>query len=142
MENITPTLILLWDVKRSIQKGQSVRFGAELFAKRPLDCKFHQSFCVWFAVRGLRPHLNSAANKDAFNYLQRQLIDLIELGISGESVLSHLNQLEKEVIRNCEEEINEYLATLPLKALVPLVCCLFPSMFLLLLVPLLKMLQF
>lgn len=138
MENLTPTLILLWDVKRSIQKGQSVRFGAELFVKRGLQHMFYQNFCSWFVAR----NLNSAANKDGFNYLQRQLVDLIDLGLNGESVLSHLNQLEKEVIRNCEEEINEYIATLPLKALVPLVCCLFPSMFLLLLVPLLKMLQF
>lgn len=138
MENVTPTLILLWDVKRSIQKGQSVRFGAELFVKRRLQHQFYRNFCSWYVAR----NLNCAANKEAFNYLQRQLIDLIELGLSGESVLAHLNQLEKELIRNCEEEINDYLATLPLKALVPLVCCLLPSMFLLLLVPLLKMLQF
>lgn len=138
MENLTPTLILLWDVKRSIQKGKSVRFGAELFVKRRLQHRFYQNFCNWFVAR----NLNCAANKDAFNYLQRQLIDLIELGMNGESVLIHLNQLEKEVLRNCEEEVNEYIAGLPLKALVPLVCCLFPSMFLLLLVPLLKMLQF
>ena len=138
MENLTPTLILLWDIKRSIQKGQSVRFGAELFVKRQIKHRFCQLFKVWFAGR----HINSAANKVEFNYLQRQLVDLIELGMSGESILSHLNELEKEVIRNCEEEINLYLATLPLKALVPLVCCLFPSMFMLLLVPLLKMFQF
>jgi hypothetical protein len=138
MENITPTLILLWDVKRSIQKGQSVRFGAEIFVKRHIQHAFYRNFCAWFALRTL----NSAANKDTFNYLQRQLIDLIELGLGGESVLLHLNQLEKEIIRSCEEEVASYLATLPLKALVPLVCCLFPAMFLLLLVPLLKMLQF
>jgi hypothetical protein len=138
MENLTPTLILLWDVKRSIQKGQSVRFGAELFIKRRLQHIFYQNFCRWYVAR----NSNSATNKDVFTFLQRQLVDLIDLGLNGESILSHLNQLEKEVIRNCEEEVNEYIATLPLKALVPLVCCLFPSMFLLLLVPLLKMLQF
>ena len=138
MENLTPTLILLWDVKRSIQKGQSVRFGADLFLKRQIQHTFYRSFKMWFVAR----NLNSAANKEAFNYLQRQLVDLIELGICGESILIHLTDLEKEVIRSCEEEINEYLSTLPLKALLPLVCCLFPSMFLLLLVPLLKMLQF
>lgn len=139
MEDLTPTLILLWDVKRSLQKGRSVRFGAEMFLNRNICHDFATNFRRYYRSDNLHA---AAADAKTFNYLQRQLLELIQLGASGESILNHITQLEKEVISSCEQEINQYLALLPLKSLVPLMLCLLPAMMLLLLPPLLKMLHF
>lgn len=139
MEDLTPTLILLWDVKRALQKGRSVRFGAQTFVNRNSLQRFAKSFRFYYESDNLHA---AAADIKSFNYLQRQLLELMHLGSGGESILNHLTQLEKDIINSCEQEINEYLALLPLKSLFPLMLFLLPAMMLLLLPPLLKMLHF
>ena len=47
MENITPTLILLWDVKRALEKGLSVSNGINYFIKREIRHDFSRFVCSW-----------------------------------------------------------------------------------------------
>ena len=139
MENLAPSLVLLWDVKRSIEKGQSASQGVKSFLARPQENVFQYQIETWW-----RAKVNS---KIKFNihdmpFLRRQLLSLIELGLNGESILNDLKSLELEMILNCEEEIEKHVALMPVKMMFPLLGFVFPAMLILLICPLLKMLQF
>ncbi len=74
--------------------------------------------------------------------IRRQLLVTVELGLQGESILAQLRALESELLLSCEDEIQTHAALLPLKMMLPLFGLIFPSFFILLIVPLLRMLQF
>ena len=56
-------------------------------------------------------------------------------------VLPGLKALERELLLSCEEEIQKHVSLLPFKMLPPLFFLILPSLLLLLVCPLLKMLR-
>lgn len=138
MENITPTLILIWDVKRSLEKGNSVAGGIKFFLGRQLRHEFSYFVNTWFQQLvsqkdgPLKHHLPAS---------RRHLLSLLEQGLQGQSILESLKGYEAEVILGCEDEIQSHLAKLPLLLMIPLMGLIFPSLMILLIAPALKMLQ-
>jgi hypothetical protein len=68
---------------------------------------------------------------------RRALMQLVMLGMRGESVLPRLREMEIEIRRQCEHEMEVFLTRLPLFMLGPVLLLLFPAFLLLLLGPLL-----
>lgn len=150
MKNIAPSLILLWEVKRSLEKGQSVRIGIRNYLNRAEVCNFKNQIEFWWA-RQNNPHFfkNEFSNSNElvtstsnFNLRRLYLLETLEMGLKGNSILNTLNSLESELISSCESEIQNHLSQLPLKAMIPLMLFIFPSMMMLLIVPLIKMMNF
>jgi hypothetical protein len=81
-------------------------------------------------------------DKGKLSAIRRQLLEALELGLQGESVLAQLRLLEAELLISCEEEIQRFTALLPVKMMFPLFVLIFPSLMILLIFPLLRMLQF
>jgi len=139
MENITPTLILLWDVKRALEKGHSVSNGIQFFLKREIS----HPFC--FFVRNWFTQLQTGRvelDVQKLNSTRRHLLALLEHGLKGQSILESLKSYELELIMSCEDEIQSHVAKLPLLLLIPLMGLIFPALMMLLVVPALKMFQF
>ena len=139
MENVTPTLVLLWDVKRALEKGQSVSVGLRKFTERNLKHEF-SSF-----VNGWQLHLQSQQKPPLTQHLsptRRHLLALLEHGLAGQSILEALKSYELELILSCDDEIQSHIAKLPLILLIPLMGLIFPSLMMLLIWPALKMFQF
>lgn len=139
MENVTPTLILLWDVKRALEKGLSVLSGVQTFIKRDLRHDFAHFVRAWLT------HFQT--NKESLNTMhlnptRRYLLSILEHGLKGQAILEALKSYESELIMSCDDEIQSHIAKLPLMLLIPLMGLIFPSLMILLVFPALKMFQF
>ncbi len=139
MENIAPSLILIWDVKRSLEKGQSVAAGVKAYLARPLNDDFRLQIERWWLSQNNTQIVFVA---HSLSLHRRHLVELLEMGLNGHGVLATLQELETEFILSCEGEIEEHVRLLPLVSLVPLMLFIFPSLVILLVSPLLKLLQF
>ena len=69
---------------------------------------------------------------------RRTLLILLEKGLNGMPILSHLEDLEAEIIHSCEAEIEEHIQKLPLLLMIPIFFFLFPAYLILLFGPLLQ----
>lgn len=139
MENLAPPLILLWDVKRALEKKQAISVGVKNYLKRKKDHTFHRQIGIWWLSQ---QNSRIFFDKKQMTYHRRHFLEILEQGLKGQSILPALYSLETELIVSCENEIQVYVARLPLISLIPLTFLIFPSMLLLLVAPLLKLLQF
>ncbi len=139
MENITPSLILLWDVKRALENGRSVAAGIKNYLERPKLDPFRHQIEIWWAAQN---NSRILYDKSLLNYKRQFLLEILEAGLKGHSILQTLQSLENELILSCEDEIQNHISKLPLLALVPLMFLIFPAMMLVLVIPLLKLLEF
>jgi hypothetical protein len=139
MENITPSLVLLWDVKRALEKGLSVGVGVQSYLRRKPQNIFSRQVGEWWRAQN---NTKASFDKSALGIYRRHLLDVLETGLKGQAVLLTLKSLETELILSCEDEIQMHTARLPLLSLIPLMFLIFPAMMLLLLLPLLKLLEF
>lgn len=139
MEDITPTLILLWDVKRAIERGQSIRVGVQNFIERTQKNQFKEQVKLWWLSQtGAQVVFDSSQMSVA----RKHLLEILEHGLRGLSILETLKSYEQELIFRCEDEIQKHIARLPMILMIPLMGLIFPAMILLLLGPLLKTIQF
>lgn len=138
MENITPTLVLLWDIKRSLEAGYSVASGLKFFIDRDEDHEFSRIVRKWYIELQSEP---ITAPEPSLTPTRRHLLALIGLGLKGQSILEPLRSYELELLISCDEEIQRHVAKLPLLLLLPLMGLIFPALMVLLLGPLLKMIQ-
>ncbi|MEK6628276.1 MAG: hypothetical protein AABY53_06585 [Bdellovibrionota bacterium] len=139
MENIAPPLVLLWEAKRALEKGQGVRVGIKSYLKRGAACVFRHQVEIWWAAQNNSQILY---DKSSLSPARRYLLEVLEAGLKGHGILQALYGLESELILSCEDEIQNHISRLPLLALIPLMFLIFPALMLLLIVPLLKLLQF
>lgn len=154
MENVAPPLILLWEVKRALEKGQSVRVGIKNYLHRTKTDTFRHQVALWWALQNsFSPdqatknvaqigHPSPPNQLSPLNHQRRYLLTVLAAGLKGHGILPTLRDLEQGFILSCESEIQDHVSRLPLLALIPLMFLIFPAMMLLLVEPLLKLLQF
>lgn len=136
MEGLAPPLQLLWEVKRAMERGQSVKQGVLGFV-RGGDGEFSAQVAQWLAL--LQQGQETRACLEGVSSLHRRtLLQVLERGLRGESIYSTLQQLESEIIEACEDEISRKVARLPFLLLGPLLLFQFPAFLLLLFGPLLQ----
>ena len=138
MENVTPTLVLLWDVKRSLEMGTSVSKGIKNFLNRGIRHEFSHFVNKWVSQFQSQEQAISTSHLPA---TRRHLLALLEQGLKGQSILEPLKSFEAEIILSCEEEVQNHLAKLPLLLMIPLMGLIFPALMVLIVGPTLKMLQ-
>ena len=135
--NIPASLLLVWDLRRAIERNQSLHMGLKRFTERDLKCKFALQFQNWwnhYRLRHQPPHFNWSMH-------QRVLLQLIQNGLAGTPIYDYLIELDAQMINSCEEDIEKHISLLPLILQIPLLGLLFPAILMLLLVPALKLLQ-
>lgn len=137
MENIAPPLVLLWEVRRSLEKGQSVGSGIKNYLTREKTNEFQFQIENWWAAQS---NSQIFCVKSKMSHKRQFLIEILEAGLKGHGILQTLQSLEDELILSCEDEIQSHIALLPLLSLVPLMLLVFPAMMVVLIVPLMKML--
>lgn len=145
MEDISPTLVFLWEIKRALEKGLSIHSGVEGYIQRNRQTKFANQVHIWWSAQLNKPAspLNKAVEqKKDLTMTRKYLFDILELGLKGQSILETLKMYEKELIQSCEDEIQSHIARLPLILMVPLMGLIFPALMILLIGPLLSSLSF
>jgi hypothetical protein len=143
VENLAPSLILLWDVKRALECGHSAGKGVKCFLARAndeaSDDVFHFQTRTWWNSLS-NPNIQFERQRIAPH--RRMLLELIEAGLRGQPISAALKNIEAELILSCEDEIAAHVARLPLILLFPLLGLVFPSMLMLFILPVLDMLRF
>lgn len=141
MENLAPPLILVWDVKNSLQCGNSVHAGIKNYLSRGnTKCKFFLKVKDWY-----ENHRNGINSQDFLQFSSPQrtyLLQILDAGLKGAPVLDSIKFLEESLILSCEEEIQKHLSDLPIKLLFPLLGLIFPSFLILIVLPSLKLMEF
>lgn len=136
MESVAPPLKLIGAVKRSIEKGETIRLGILSYIKCS-DDDFVPHVTTWMALlqQGQDPNLSL---KTLQSLHRKTLLQVLERGLRGESIYNILLQLEEETIEACQDEISDKLARLPFILIIPLLLFQFPAFLLLLFGPLLQ----
>lgn len=136
VEGIAPPLELLICVKRSIEKGQSVKQGVLLYVKRG------QGDFVLIVTRWLgllqQGHDTRECIQGIASLYRRTLLQILERGLRGESIHAVLLRLEEEIIEACNDELANKISQLPFLMLIPLLLFQFPAFLMLLFGPLLQ----
>ncbi|MBC7420996.1 MAG: hypothetical protein H7328_09745 [Bdellovibrio sp.] len=139
MENLAPSLVLLWDVKRSLEKGQSLSLGIKSFLARKRENNFADQVESWWLAQS---NPNLCFDKQKITVTRKYLLEILEQGLRGQGILESLKAYESELILSCEDEIQKHIAKLPLILMIPLMGFIFPSLMMLLIGPLLNAIQF
>jgi hypothetical protein len=137
--NLPASLILVWDLRRSIEMNQSLQIGIKNFLKRDLSCQFTIQFKNWWNNHRAGQKMPYELIK--WNMHQRLLIQLIQKGLAGAAIYENLIELDLQMISACDEDIEKHISLLPLILQIPLLGMLFPAILMLLLIPALKLLQ-
>ena len=136
MEGLAPPLELLISVKSAIECGESVRVGILKYVSNNKS-EFAQTVGRWlFALDQNGKHQELI--KSIKSSYRQAVLRVLEQGLRGQSIMPILTELEKEINEACNREIEQFIALLPLKLLIPLLLFQFPAYLLLLLGPLLK----
>ncbi len=142
--NLPSSLLLIWELKRTIEKNLSLQQGLQKFSQRLTQLKnrkqddFAKNFLQWWQIR----QKNQVSELNNFNAQHRALIVLLDNGLRGQSIYEPLKALEADFIEMCDADIQEHAAKLPLLLQIPLIFMVFPAICILLLVPTLSQLSF
>lgn len=137
MENLTPPLLkALREIKWLIQSGKPMKEALQIYLEGTND-----EFAAQLREHWISKSQNTNSCAEFRTYFQNACWNLILRGIAGQPVLEPLESLEAEVALAAEAELDDHLATLPFKVLIPLLLFQFPAYLLLLLGPMLRELQ-
>lgn len=141
--NLPSSLVLIWEIKRTIEKNMSLQHGLQNFLQRMTqhhssNDQFAKNFLQWWQIR----QKTQVSELSHFNAQHRAIITLLENGLRGQSIYEPLKALEVDFIEMCDADIQEHAAKLPLLLQIPLIFLVFPAICILLLVPTLSQLVF
>ncbi len=134
MESLSPSLKLLLSMKLSLERGESLRQGLQVYLSADAD-ELTVVVAQWLALREQGVATAKIKNSLKSQY-RRVLLEVMDRGLRGEAILPILNTLEVEIIQACTEELERRTTILPMKALVPLLLLQFPALAILFLAPL------
>jgi hypothetical protein len=133
MENIAPPLELLMEVRFGLEKGLSLRKTLQAYIEAQPADPWRQQIGLWLQFLEMgRP---SQELLTMMTFVRRQCLEVIELGLRGEPIYPQICALEDEVYESAKLEIEEFVAVLPIKSLIPLLFFQFPAFLALLIGP-------
>jgi len=138
------SLYLVWDLKRSLEKNQSLLVGINFFISRNFKGKFSTQFHDWWLAKQLNKReitANTATANAKFNIRQLALVQILEKGLEGAPIYENLKALEKDFLQFCDDDIQSHTALLPLLMQIPLMGLIVPAILALLIIPALGLLQ-
>ena len=133
MEGLNPALKLVWEVKKSVEKGESVRGGIKTYIQLCRD-PWKSTVCHWYSKLEQGEPTQDLVSSQKSIY-RRQILLILERGLKGEAILGILGQIEKETLEKVENDIEEFSARAPYLLLAPLCLFLFPACLILMLGP-------
>jgi len=135
MENISPSLSLILIVRAALENGVSVRTGILQYLSNSID-PFVELVSQWLLLVDQEQSYYSLINK--IHPCRRSLLILLEKGLKGLPILPHLIELESEIVKSCEDEIEAQIQKLPILLMIPIFLLMFPAYLLLLFGPMIQ----
>ncbi len=134
MENLAPPLSVLLEVRWEMENGASFRESLRVSLRRLPADPFLMRLRQW-SVRKSHGQPVQDLVSDLKSPYRRALLELFARGWDGEPILEPVEALESELRSACEAELDDFVATLPFRAMIPLLLLQLPAYMLLLLGP-------
>lgn len=138
MECLAPPLEICVNLRLGLESGQSVmRIIKKIHMRERNEMSSDLSIVLAAFERGELAKLPQKTNERLY---RRALLELIESGLRGEPILVQIKELEMELLKACQADVEKYVASLPMRAMIPLMLIQFPAFLLLLLGPIVSQL--
>jgi hypothetical protein len=140
METMTPPLAVLLNIRWEMENGSSFRESLRLWftEESPIGeiADFNQILREWMVRKTHDQDVTQLLASIESPY-RRALFQIFARGWDGEPILEPLSELESELHQAADEELDGFIATLPFRAMMPLLLLQFPAYLLLLIGPML-----
>lgn len=136
MEGIAPPLRCVLEVRWAMESGKSLRQALNTYTDHVKD-SFSVVVAEWL-VRWVQDLPRQPLKEKLKSPYRRILLDVFEQGMKGTPIVHRLEELEGELTKACEADLNTHLNRLPITTLFPLMMLQFPAYLILMLGPLLK----
>lgn len=137
MEHLAPPYQFTLDLLYELESGGTARSAVKKYTTH-----FQNEFCLllrhWLRVQEFGELV--IAEPIFKSSYQKAIWDLLVLSQQGVSLIIPVRELELELRFVCEEQLEQHLATLPYKLMIPLLFLQFPALMVILLGPLLAQL--
>ena len=134
MEGLAPSLELLIEVRFNLEANEPLSQAIKKYITQNSG-EFPQAVKLWY--EGLQKESGSTPIIALKSTYQRNLLWLLERGVRGASIHAQLVELEGEMLLACENQLESFVALLPMKSMIPLLLLLFPAFMVLLIGPIL-----
>ena len=144
MEHLTPIMQLTLHIHYDLKQGVSVYDSLLSFIQEDEGDVFQagkqdlSQFLEMYFINGKGEDLFQIENKKKYSIFGNALFLVIEEGLKGVSIVERIQDLEKSMIEECKRNIDRISVILPYKGLAPLMICLFPSLLLLVVAPVIQ----
>ena len=132
---IPPTLEAIRHIRWQLMTGQSVRLAVSSYLQ---EANHELARQLRYLLARQAQMTLSPSDKVFAKPVHRSLWELIERGLQGQPIADSLACLEEEVESMALRDLEGHVATLPLKALIPLLGLQFPAFIILLLGPIFR----
>jgi hypothetical protein len=144
MEHLTPIMQLTLQIHYDLKQGISVYDSLLSFIQEDVKGKVQKEKSE--LSRFLEIHFLNINDetliyneeKNKYSIFGNALFLVIEEGLKGVSIVERIQDLEKSMIEECKRNIEKTAIVLPYKGLAPLMLCLFPSLLLLVVAPVIQ----
>jgi hypothetical protein len=137
MEHLAPPYQFTLDLLYELESGGTARSAVKKYTTH-----FQNEFCLmlrhWLRLQEFGELV--IAEPTFKSSYQKAIWDLLMLSQQGASLVIPVRELELELRFVCEEQLEQHLATLPYKLMIPLLFMQFPALMVILLGPLLAQL--
>jgi hypothetical protein len=133
VETLAPPLELLMEVRFGLEKGQSLKKTILEYIEKSPEEPWRRDLRLWLQL--LEMGRSPEAAMSSMSLTRRQCLEVLGQGLKGEPVYPQICALEDEVFEASRLEIEEFVALLPMKSLIPLLFFQFPAFLALLLGP-------
>jgi hypothetical protein len=129
---------LIIEVRFGLEKGQALKktlqnYADDCFSTDKESLNWRQFIQKW--LRNLELGQSTVEIKKKLNPVRQQIVDVLEMGLRGESIYPQICALEDELFEATKLEIEEHTAVLAIKSLIPLLMFQFPAFLMLLIGP-------
>lgn len=137
MENIAPPLELIIEIRFGLEKGQALKRTLQIYIDENVIHRDGQKWrsCLRKWLVAIESGQSTTPIKRSLNPVRQQIVDVLEMGLRGESIYPQICALEEELFDAAKLEIEEHAVVLSMKALIPLLLFQFPAFLMLLLGP-------
>lgn len=136
MENLAPPLELVIEIKYQLEKGTSLKNAILNYILQDEEDPWRVQLSCW--LKNFEKSRTFLEFETKMTLQRKFCLQILFRGLQGESIHAQLCTFEEELFRSATNEVNEFVATLPIKSLVPLLLFQFPALILMMIGPLLS----
>ena len=136
METLAPPLNCVLQIIISLEEGLGTQAALLNYIQQNKD-SFAREVSEWLRLRE-QGGMSKEYRDEIHSIYRKTLLSIFNMGLEGLPILNSLKNLETELLKIGQSEIDEYIRKLPIISLIPLLLLQLPALLILILYPLLN----